>query len=161
MKKIRIQFLLFVYDKTQKLYRKYFKKKKREWTFSQQQLLAFKEDTLGRKLGEFYKKHGFTMIPKMENHDVHHLLTDCGTRFEEEVAMQFLLLGNGKLNAHLLAAIVLGSLILPEYFKIYINAYKKGKSMRPFYHWDFEKLLSQNFDNVKDFIYQKETVVLY
>ncbi len=28
MKKIRIQFLLFVYNKTQKLYRKYFKKKK-------------------------------------------------------------------------------------------------------------------------------------
>lgn len=102
MKKIRIQFLLFVYDNTQKLYRKYFKKKKREWAFSQQQLLAFEEDTLGRKLGEFYKKHGFIMIPKMENHDVHHLLTDCGTRFEEEIAMQFLLLGNGKMNAHLL-----------------------------------------------------------
>lgn len=28
MKKVRVQFLLFVYDKTQKLYRKYFKKKK-------------------------------------------------------------------------------------------------------------------------------------
>lgn len=161
MKKQRIQILLFVYNKTQNLYRKYFKKKKREWQFYQDQLLAFEEDTLGRKLGEFYKKHGFTMIPKMENHDVHHLLTDCGTKFEEEVAMQFLLLGNGKLNAHLLAAIFLGSLILPEYLKMYLKAYQKGKSMRPFYNWDFEKLLSQNFENVKDFIYQKETVVLY
>lgn len=161
MKKIRIQFLLFIYDNTQKLYRTYFKKKKRQWAFSPQQLLAFEEDTLGRKLGEFYKKHGFTMIPKMENHDVHHLLTDCGTKFEEEIAMQFLLLGNGKMNAHLLSAIFLGSLILPEYFKIYIQAYRKGKRMRPFYHWDFEKLLFQNFDNVKDFINQKETVVLY
>lgn len=161
MKKQRIQILLFVYNKTQNLYRKYFKKKKREWQFSQDQLLAFEEDTLGRKLGESYKKHGFTIIPKMENHDVHHLLTDCGTKFEEEVAMQFLLLGNGKLNAHLLAAIFLGSLILPEYLKMYLKAYQKGKSMRPFYNWDFEKLLPQNFENVRDFIYQKETVVLY
>lgn len=141
MKKIRVQFLLFIYDKTQKLYRKYFKKKRRQWQFTEKQLLEFQEDSLGRKLGEFYKKHGFSMIPKMENHDVHHLITGCGTNFEDEIAMQFLLLGNGKLNAHLLAAIVLGSLILPEYYKIYIKAYKKGQKcahfmngiLRPYY----------------------------
>jgi hypothetical protein len=161
MKKIRVQFLLFVYNRTQKLYRTYFKKKKRQWQFTEKQLLEFQEDSLGRKLGEFYKKHGFTMIPKMENHDVHHLITGCGTNFEDEIAMQFLLLGNGKLNAHLLAAIVLGSIILPEYYKIYIKAYKKGQSMRPFHQWDFEALLWQNFEHLKDFIQQKNTTVLY
>ncbi|MDR6406458.1 MULTISPECIES: Coq4 family protein [Chryseobacterium] len=159
MKKIRVQFLLFVYDKTQKIYRKYFKKKKRQWQFTEKQLLEFQEDSLGRKLGEFYKKHGFTMIPKMENHDVHHLITGCGTNFEDEIAMQFLLLGNGKLNAHLLAAVVLGVLILPEYFKMYMNAYRKGQNMRPFYQWDFEALLWQNFDHLKDFIQQKQSTV--
>lgn len=161
MKKLRVKFLLFVYDKTQKLYRKYFKKKKRQWQFNEKQLLEFDKDSLGRKLGEFYKKHGFTMIPKMENHDVHHLITDCGINFEDEIAMQFLLLGNGKLNAHLLAAIVLGSIILPEYYKIYSKSYHKGKSMRPFHHINFEELLWQNFENVKNFIRQKETPVLY
>lgn len=161
MKKIRVQFLLFVYDKTQKLYRKYFKKKKRQWQFNEKQLLEFQEDSLGRKLGEFYRKHGFSMITKMENHDVHHLITGCGTNFEDEIAMQYLLLGNGKLNAHLLAAIVLGTIILPEYGKIYIRAYKKGQNMRTFHHWDFEELLWQNYDHVKDFIQQKETIVLH
>ncbi|MEY8758819.1 Coq4 family protein [Chryseobacterium tongliaoense] len=161
MKKLRVRFLLFVYDKTQKLYRKYFKKKKRQWQFSQQQLLEFQEDSLGRKLGEFYKRHGFTMIPKMENHDVHHLITGCGTNFEDEIAMQYLLLGNGKMNAHLLAAIVLGTLILPEYIKMYIGAFKKGQNMKPFYHWDFETLLWQNFEHLKDFIQQKQSPVYY
>ena len=161
MKKIRVQFLLFVYDKTQKLYRKYFKKKKRQWQFNEKQLLEFQEDSLGRKLGEFYRKHEFSMIPKMENHDVHHLITGCGTNFEDEIAMQYLLLGNGKLNAHLLAAIVLGTIILPEYAKIYIKAYKKGQNMRAFHHWDFEGLLSQKYEHVMDFIQQKETIVLH
>jgi len=161
MKKLRVKFLLFVYDKTQKLYRKYFKKKKRQWQFNEKQLLEFDKDSLGRTLGEFYKKHGFTMIPKMENHDVHHLITGCGTNFEDEIAMQFLLLGNGKLNAHLLAAIILGSIILPEYHKIYRDAYQKGKSMRAFHQVDFEELLWQNFENVKDFFRQKETTVLF
>jgi len=101
------------------------------------------------------------MIPKMENHDVHHLLTGCGTNFEDEIAMQFLLLGNGKLNAHLLAAVVLGSIILPEYYKMYRNAYQKGKNMRAFHHIDFESLLWQNFENIQDFFRQKETPVYY
>ena len=112
MKKIRVQFLLFVYQHTQKLYRKYFKKKKRQWQFTEEQLLLFEKDSLGRKLGEFYQQYGFTVIPKMENHDVHHLITGCGTNFEDEIAMQYLFLGNGKLNAHLLAAIFLGTLFL-------------------------------------------------
>lgn len=161
MKKLRVKFLLFVYDKTQKLYRKYFKKKKRQWQFNEKQLLEFQEDSLGRKLGEFYKCHGFTMIPKMENHDVHHLITGCGTNFEDEIAMQFLLLGNGKMNAHLLAAIGLGIVILPEYYRMYINAYKKGQNMRTFHHINFEELLWQNFENLKDFFKQKDTPVYY
>lgn len=161
MKKIRVKFLLFIYDKTQKLYRTYFKKKKRQWQFNEKQLLEFHKDSLGRKLGEFYKKHGFSMIPKMENHDVHHLITGIGTQFEEEIAMQYLLLGNGKLNAHLLAAIVLGTLILPEYIRMYRNAYRKGQSMRAFHHLDFEGLLWQNFEHLHDFFRQKETPVLY
>jgi ubiquinone biosynthesis protein Coq4 len=161
MKKLRVKFLLFIYDKTQKLYRTYFKKKKRQWQFNEKQLLEFHKDSLGRMLGEFYKKHGFSMIPKMENHDVHHLITGLGTQFEEEIAMQYLLLGNGKLNAHLLAAIVLGTVILPEYTKMYINAYQKGQSMRTFHHVNFEELLWQNFENLQDFFGQKETSVLY
>lgn len=161
MKKLRVKFLLFVYNKTQKLYRTYFKKKKRQWQFNEKQLLEFHKDSLGRKLGEFYQKHGFSMIPKMENHDVHHLITGIGTQFEEEIAMQYLLLGNGKLNAHLLAAIVLGTVILPEYFRMYIKAYRKGQNMRKFHHLNFEELLWQNFENLSDFLKQKEPPVLY
>ena len=161
MKKKRVQFLLVVYAQTQKNYRIFFKKKKRSWEFNEEQLLQFEEGSLGKKLGEFYKNFGFSMIDKRANHDVHHLITDCGINFEEEIAMQFLLLGNGKLNAHLLAAIFLGSLILPEYFKMYINSFKKGKQLRTFHHWDFEELLSQDFQHIKDFIYQKEITVHY
>ena len=151
MKKQRVQFLLFIYNLTQNLYRKYFKKKKRKWNFNERQLLELQEGTLGRTLGEFYKKHGFTMIAKMENHDIHHLITGFGTNFEDEIAMQFLLFGNGKLNAHLLAAVILGTIILPEYVKMYFNSYKKGQKMRRFHHLDFEEMLQSNFQTVHQF----------
>lgn len=161
MKKIRVRFLLLIYNRTQKLYRTCFKRKKRQWQFTEKQLLEFHKGSLGRQLGEFYEKHGFSMIPKMEDHDVHHLITGCSTRFEDEVAMQYLLLGNGKLNANLLAAIVLGTLILPEYIPVYRQAYQKGKMMRKFYDWDFETLLWQNFEHLKDFIFRNDTVALH
>ena len=101
------------------------------------------------------------MRPKMENQDVHHLITGCGTTFEDEIARQFLLLGNGKLNAHLLVAIVLGVIILPEYSKRYLKAFRKGQNMRTFHHMDFEELLWQNFEHIKCFVEQKQTMVLH
>lgn len=161
MKKLRTKFIIFMYENSQKLYRKYFKKKKRQWQFTEEQLLSFKQDSLGRTLGEFYKKHGYRMIPKMENHDVYHLITDCSTNIQDEIAMQYLLFGNGKRSAYLLGVLALGTVIFPEYFKTYINAYKKGRSMRTFHHWDFEELLWQNFDHLKDFIRQKEVPVVF
>lgn len=161
MKKLRVRFIIFMYENSQKQYRKYFKKKKRQWQFNEKQLLSFNEDSLGRTLGEFYHNHGFRMIPKMENHDVYHLITDCSTNVQDEIAMQYLLFGNGKRSAYLLGVLTLGTIVFPEYFKIYLKAFQKGQSMRAFHHLDFEELLWQNFDHLKDFISKKETPVLY
>ena len=161
MKKLRTKFIIFMYENSQKQYRKYFKKKKRQWQFNEEQLLSFKQDSLGRTLGEFYKNHGFRMIPKMENHDVYHLITDCSTNIQDEIAMQYLLFGNGKRSAYLLGVLALGTIVFPEYFKNYLQAFKNGQQMKTFHHWNFEELLWQNFDTLKDFIKQKETPVFY
>ena len=161
MKNIRVKLLLFLYEISQKHYRKLFKRKKRQWQFTEAQLLHFQADSLGRTLGEFYQKHGFRMIPQMENHDVYHLITEYGTSMKEEIALQFLLFGNGKRSAYLLGTVTLGALMFPEHFNLYVRAFRKGKSMKPFHHWDFEALLWQNFTSMKTFIRQKETPVFY
>lgn len=161
MKKLRVQFILFMYENSQKQYRKYFKKKKRQWQFSEAQLLNFQNDSLGKVLGDFYQKHGFRMIPKMENHDVYHLITDFSTNIQDEIAMQYLLFGNGKKTAYLLGTMLLGTLVFPEYYKMYYEAYHKGKEMKTFHHLNFEELLWQNFYHLKDFLKQKETPVSF
>nr|WP_314498378.1 Coq4 family protein [uncultured Chryseobacterium sp.] len=161
MKNLRVRFIIFMYENSQKQYRKYFKKKKRQWQFNEKQLLSFDQDSLGRTLGEFYHTHGFRMIPKMENHDVYHLITGLGTNIQDEIAMQYLLFGNGKRSAYLLGVLTLGTIVFPEYYKTYLNSYRKGKDMKAFHYWDFEELLWQNFDHLRDFIRKKETSVLY
>ncbi len=161
MKKLRTKFLVFMYETTQKNYRKFFKRGKRKWQFTEEQLLNFQEDSLGRTLGEFYHKHGFRMIPQMENHDVYHLVTNYSTKIQDEIAMQYLLFGNGKKSAYLLGVLVLGTIVFPEYYTIYMQAYRKGKNMRSFHAWDFEALLWQNFEHLKDFIAQKKVINSY
>ncbi len=153
MKNLRLKFLLFVIAFAQKNYRRFFKRKKRQWTFTEEQLLYFQADSLGRKLGEFYKTHGFRMIPKYENHDVHHLLTSYGTKMPEEIAMQYLLLGNGKRSAYLLGAITFGTFVYPEHFKMYLNAFRKGRKMITFHHWNFEEMLDKNVHSLKELIF--------
>lgn len=161
MKKFRIQFLLFMYQISQNFYRKFFKKTKRQWQFNEEQLLLFQEDTLGRTLGEFYRKHGYRMIPKLENHDVYHLLTGCSTKMQDEIAMQYLLFGNGKRTAYLLGVMLLGTFVFPEHFKMYARSFQKGRKMREFHHWDFEALLWQKFSHIQDFIASRDFPVQF
>lgn len=148
MKNLRLKFLLFMYEKSQHHYRKFFKRNKRKWHFTEEQLLLFQEDSLGRKLGEFYKKHGFRMIPQMENHDVYHLITGCSTKIEDEIAMQYLLFGNGKRSAYLLGVLFLGTMVFPEKLGIYLKAFRKGRKMSSFHNWDFESLLALNINTL-------------
>lgn len=142
MNEYRLKFLLFMYEISQKNYRKFFKRHKRKWEFTEEQLLLFQEDSLGRTLGEFYKKHGFRMIPQMENHDVYHLITGCSTKMVDEIKMQYLLFGNGKRSAYLLGVLLLGTAVYPEKISDYLKAYRKGRKMSAFHNWDFEKILS-------------------
>ncbi|WP_297985361.1 Coq4 family protein [uncultured Chryseobacterium sp.] len=137
-----------MYEKSQHHYRKFFKRNKRKWHFTEEQLLLFQEDSLGRKLGEFYKKHGFRMIPQMENHDVYHLITGCSTKIEDEIAMQYLLFGNGKRSAYLLGVLFLGTMVFPEKLGIYLKAFRKGRKMSSFHNWDFESLLALNINTL-------------
>lgn len=156
MKKLRTKFIVWMYHQTQQVYRQFFKKHKREWQFSEEQLLAFEKDSLGRRLGEFYQHYGFRMIPKMENHDVYHLLTGYGTQVKDEIAMQYLLFGNGKRSAYLLGVLALGTLVFPEHILDFRKAYFKGKKMRKFHNLDFESLLWQNFTHLQNFIKTKQ-----
>ena len=80
-----------------------------------------------------------------QKHDVFHMLTGYGTQVEDEIALQYLCLGNGKRSLYLIGAITLGTLILPEYIHYYYQSYQKGRRANPFYHYDYQNLLQINF----------------
>lgn len=137
---MRKKFLITLYEWSKKPYQKWFKKNE-PWNLEIQDLLNFPNGSLAFELGNFLDNNNFEIQDKLENHDVFHLITNTGVSVPEEIALQFYLLGNGKLSMYLLLVIITGSILFPDYIKTFIHAYKNGKSCAPFYHLDYKKIL--------------------
>ena len=126
-----------------------FMKPNRAWSITANALLNYPEDSLGFHLGCFLLKHSFEIQPKLESHDVFHLLTGIGVSVSEEISMQYYLMGNGKRSLYLLFVILIGTLLYPDQWKFFRNAYQKGKSALIFHQLDFSKLLYQPLSKIK------------
>lgn len=138
---IRKTFMLWMYDWSQKVYVKHFKKNKQAWALKINDLSSYPAESLGQKLYMFLIENHFQLMPKLERHDIYHILTNTKTELKDEIGMQYLLLGNGKRSLYMAAMILIGTCIYPEHFSYYLKKYKEGKSYSPFHHLDFEHRL--------------------
>jgi ubiquinone biosynthesis protein Coq4 len=145
----RLKLMLGLYGTSQIIYTQIFKRHKKAWGISKLELTLYPEGTLGKVLGEFYVAHGFEVMPKLENHDVFHLITETGTEIQDEIAMQYLLFGNGKLSLYMFSMIGIGTIMYPEFLAYYLRHFRKGKSMPSFHQKDFSELLDTSLVYLK------------
>jgi len=104
----------------------------------------------------FLDRNNFELIAKVERHDAYHVLTGYGTKVEDEIALQCLCFGNGKRSLYLYGAMLLGIIILPEYYKYYYKSYCIGKRANTFHHYDYKKLLKVSIHDFRDIIFSKQ-----
>ena len=155
MDKNRKKLIEWLFDKSQKIYTNLFKNHE-AWGITKADLLVFPKNSLGKHLGLFLDKNNFELISKVERHDAYHTLTGYGTKVEDEIALQCLCFGNGKRSPYLYGAIILGILILPDYYKYYYKSYIIGKSANPFHHYDYKKLLKVNIKDFRSSIFSEK-----
>ena len=153
-RKHRKRLIEWLFEYSQNVYTKLFKSHD-AWGISRKELLTYPTHSFGRHLGEFLNKHGFELIPKVERHDAYHTLTSYGTKVEDEIALQCLCFGNGKRSLYLYGAMVLGIIILPDYYNYYYRSYDIGKCANPFHQFDYKQLLHVNIDDFRDTIFSK------
>ncbi len=146
--KIRAIILESLYELSKRPYRK-FVKRSRLWTVTLPELLTYPQTSLGFHLACFLLAHSFEMQPKLESHDVFHVLTGIGTSVPEEIGMQYYLLGNGKRSLYLYTVVLMGSLFYPDHLGSFHRAYVRGKSALPFHQLDFSKLLQQPLTRIQ------------
>ena len=133
---------------TKKPYQKYFKKSI-PWNINPDELIRYDEQSLGFHYGNFIQMNNFQMQPKLEDHDVFHVLTNIGTTVSEEIAMQYFLLGNGKKSLYLVLVILSGTAFYPTHLERFYECYQKGKNAHRLYDLEFQKLLLQPISVLK------------
>ena len=152
----RKQLINWLFLNSQRVYTHF--KKKEPWGLSTSSLLEFPKDSFGYHLGIFLNINSFELIPKVERHDAYHVLTGFDTKVEDEIALQYLCFGNGKRTPYLFAVLCLGTIILPDYLKYYLKAYKIGKMSNCFHHFDFQTILTAPFETFRAAIFSKDTL---
>ena len=116
-------------------------KKSKAWEITKTDLLHYPQESIGFHLGCFLLQYKFEIQPRLEEHDVYHVLTNTGVSVKDEIDMQFYLLGNGKYSPFVFIVIGTGLLFYPFQLKSFTQSYKKGKQAHEFHHLDFYKLL--------------------
>ena len=154
----RKKFILWLFEASQNIYTRYFKKKE-PWNILRADLLKYPKNSIGKHLGEFLLENGFELIPKVERHDAYHLITGYGTHVEDEIALQYMCFGNGKRSKYLFAVVLIGTIVLPEYFKYYYKSYRIGKAANSFHHYDYKKLLYVNLYDFRKSVFSNEYLV--
>ena len=86
-----------LYNISSQFYLKYFRKNT-PWNITSKELILYPQESLGFHLCCFHLKYNLDMKPNLEEHDVIHVLTNTGITVADEVALQYYLLGNGKIG---------------------------------------------------------------
>ena len=150
--KYRKRLINWLFEISQRVYTSLFKNHK-PWNISRDELLTYPKTSIGWHLGKFLETNDFELIPKVERHDAYHTITGFGTCVEDEIALQYLCFGNGKRSPYLYGAMILGTIILPDYYKYYFKAYQLGKAAHSFHHYDFSRLLSISLESFRATIF--------
>ncbi|MCB0383706.1 MAG: hypothetical protein KDD05_10555 [Psychroserpens sp.] len=155
MKRFRKKLIEYLFEYSQNVYTSLFKHHE-AWGISKNELLSYPEPSFGKHLGVFLDANNFELIAKVERHDAYHTLTGFGTKVEDEIALQCLCYGNGKRSIYLYGAIILGVIILPDYYRYYYQSYTIGKNANTFHHYDYKQLLHIDIDRFRKAIFSEE-----
>lgn len=142
-------FIEKLYEISKKPYQKFFKKNK-PWNITQSELLTLPEASLGFHLGCFLLKYNFEIQPKLEDHDVFHVLTNTGVSVPEEIGMQYFLYGNGKRSLYLYMVMLTGTLFYPGKMHYFRSQFQRGKDALIFHSLDYSKMLTIPVETIRN-----------
>lgn len=133
----------------------YARRKRKPWNITFDQLGDLPPNTLGKDLYLFLGRNQLELLPKIEFHDVYHVLFQYGVSLKEETMVQFLPLGNGKRSLPLVVCILISAVFYPENWSEFRRAFQRGRQATTFHHWDLEPLLTKPTQEVREMIFGK------
>jgi len=112
--------------------------------YTNKELSAFRAGTLGYDLVHFLHRKNLKLLPHYAKHDIKHILLQYDTTDEGEVCLQCFMLGNGHISFPVAATVLFGFVTMPEYWKKFRTAYRRGKKSIPIKKWQWFSILEQS-----------------
>ncbi len=128
------------------------------WKLSTADLLSFPDGTVGKALGEFFKKNKFEPIAGAESHDLYHVLFDFSSSFKDEVALQFFLRGNGKNSIASFGTSIGAWCLLPTQWSYLKTSYQCGKKCSDISKLDLKSILFHNFKETRAALFEEKNI---
>ena len=123
--KLRSQILVFLTHNLALPFLK-FVRKPILFTHNMHSLSQMQNGTLGKDLYEFLTNKKLLLLPYYAKHDIKHILLEYDTTDEGEVCLQCFMLGNKHLSFPVVATVLFGFITMPEHWKKFIIAYRRG-----------------------------------
>ena len=125
------------------------------WNLQREDMLRYPAGTLGHELGLFLTRESLQPVDRIERHDAFHILLDFTTSLDDEAAMQFFLLANGKISPFTLATAAFTALVMPDKWSLFTQAFRRGRKALSIANWNFLPLLDEPFAEVKAVIFHQ------
>jgi ubiquinone biosynthesis protein Coq4 len=106
------------------------------------ELQCFAKGTLGNDLYIFLDNKELELLPYYARHDMKHILLGYDTTDEGEGCLQCFMLGNGHVSFPVVATVLYGVVTMPEYWKTFGIAYKRGRGCKPIADWKWFEILT-------------------
>jgi len=118
--------------------------------YTMEQLLALPEHTLGNELANYLQKKGFRLAPGYVRHDCKHILLGYEMDEQGEACMQFWFLGNRHYTFPVFMTVVLCIFLMPDHWKDFYCAFRKGRSSAEFAEIDYSSAVLQHTAQLRE-----------
>ncbi|MEO7048115.1 MAG: hypothetical protein ABI091_22650 [Ferruginibacter sp.] len=115
-----------------------------------EKLVNFPADTLGKELADFVIRKEIKLLPYYARHDIKHILLGYDTTDDGEVCLQCFMLGNRHLSFPVIATVLYGVVTMPEHWKLFREAFKRGRKCYYINDWKWFEILKEPTITLKD-----------
>ncbi|MEI9957035.1 MAG: Coq4 family protein [Ferruginibacter sp.] len=98
---------------------------------------------MGNDLINFLEIKKLQLLPHYAKHDIKHILLQYDTTDDGEVCLQCFMLGNRHLSFPVAATVLYGLVTMPEHWKKFGAAYKRGKNSKAIANWKWFEILHE------------------
>ncbi len=106
-------------------------------------LSLMQNGTLGKDLYKFLTNKKLLLLPYYAKHDIKHILLEYDTTDEGEVCLQCFMLGNRHLSFPVIATVLFGFVTMPEHWKKFITAYRRGTKSASLKHYKWFDIIGK------------------